>query len=174
MNLQLPDRARVRQVAAVALRVLRAINGGMLNASKLVLVLMTLAAACGGDDAPVAGVATESVCPTVSPPTYDSFGKQFMTAYCVKCHSSEKVGAARNGAPEFHDFDTLEGILLVAEHVDEYAAAGPAGVNTLMPKINPKPSEAERRKLGEWLACEALTANQDAGNDAGQDTDAGQ
>ena len=64
-------------------------------------------------------------------------------------------GAARHDAPLGHDFDTLEGILLVAEHIDENAAAGPAAINTLMPPSpQPAPSEAERRQLGEWLACE--------------------
>jgi uncharacterized membrane protein len=77
-----------------------------------------------------------------------------MDNYCTRCHSSTLTGAARNGAPIGHDFDTFDGVLKVAEHIDEYAAAGPAAVNTLMPPSNPTPSEAERHQLGEWLACE--------------------
>ena len=100
------------------------------------------------------GKATEAVCPTTAAPTYESFGTKFMDDYCTRCHSSTLSGAARNGAPEGHDFDTLDGVLLVAEHIDEYAAAGPAAVNTIMPPSDPKPSESERSQLGEWLACE--------------------
>ncbi len=101
------------------------------------------------------GVATESTCPPTSSLTYDTFGRAFMESYCTRCHSSTLTGDARNDAPAGHDFDTLEGILAVAEHVDQYAAGGPAGINTAMPPTDPRPSEAERRQLGEWLACEA-------------------
>jgi hypothetical protein len=56
----------------------------------------------------------------------------------------------------FHDFDTLDGIKPVANHVDEYAAAGPSTTNELMPEgAGPRPSLAERQMLGEWLACGA-------------------
>jgi uncharacterized membrane protein len=109
------------------------------------------------------GVATQSTCPD-SAPTYDSFGRDFMQSYCTGCHSSARRGADRNDAPVGHDFDTLEGVLAVAEHIDEYAAAGPAGVNTAMPLSSPSPSDEERRRLGEWLACETA---QGAGGDAG-------
>ena len=61
----------------------------------------------------------------------------------------------RQGAPSDHNFDTLAGILKVSGHVDSHAAAGPVSVNTSMPPSDPKPPEEERRKLGEWLACEA-------------------
>lgn len=100
------------------------------------------------------GIGTQSTCPASSQLTYESFGKPFMEAYCTRCHSSAKTGSARQGAPEGHDFDTLGGILVVAEHIDENAAAGPAAMNTEMPPTDPKPSEQERRDLGEWLACE--------------------
>ena len=63
--------------------------------------------------------------------------------------------AARHGAPAFHDYDTVEGVRQTIEHIDEQAAAGPNAVNTIMPEDAPKPTEAERRQLGEWLACGA-------------------
>jgi hypothetical protein len=44
---------------------------------------------------------------------------------------------------------------MASEHIDEQAAAGPDHVNTSMPPSGPRPSEAERRQLGEWLACGA-------------------
>lgn len=100
------------------------------------------------------GIATLSTCPPSSELTYESFGQGFMELYCTRCHSSTLSGADRNDAPIGHDFDTLGGIVAVAEHIDEYAAAGPAGTNTAMPPSSPAPSEEERRRLGEWLACE--------------------
>jgi len=100
-------------------------------------------------------ISTDAVCPDGSPLTYESFGKSFMDKYCVSCHSSSLVGeAARKGAPEGHDFDRLEGILPSAEHIDQYAAIGPAAENRRMPPMDPKPTDEERTKLGQWLACE--------------------
>jgi hypothetical protein len=88
--------------------------------------------------------------------TYENFGAPFMASYCTNCHSSTLTGTARNGAPTGHDYDTLDGILLVAEHVDENAASGPDATNVLMPPLDPRPSDAEREQLGAWLACEAV------------------
>jgi uncharacterized membrane protein len=76
-----------------------------------------------------------------------------MEEYCTHCHSSVLSGAARRGAPEFHDFDSEPGILAVADHVDEYAAAGPDSSNDAMPPTAPRPTQQEREQLGEWLAC---------------------
>lgn len=100
------------------------------------------------------GPPTQSTCPDTSTLTYESFGKPFMEKYCTKCHASTLIGDARQGAPLFHDFDSLEGILPVADHVDQKAAAGPAATNELMPAVDPKPTLEERKQLGEWLACE--------------------
>jgi mono/diheme cytochrome c family protein len=79
----------------------------------------------------------------------------FMASYCTSCHSSTLSGADRNGAPDDHDYDTLDGILLVADHIDEHAASGPDAANDEMPPSGPMPSDAEREMLGAWLACEA-------------------
>ena len=122
----------------------------------LVSLVFAVAPACSSDEHEDEdeGTATQSTCPPSSPLTYESFGQGFMEAYCTRCHSAAKTGSARQGAPEGHDFDTLAGILVVAEHIDEHAAAGPAATNTEMPPTDPKPTEQERRELGEWLACE--------------------
>lgn len=77
-----------------------------------------------------------------------------MLNYCTRCHASTLNGPSRSGAPLDHDFDTLELIRAVnPEHIDAYAAAGPSGIHTLMPPSGPAPTEVERRRLGEWLAC---------------------
>lgn len=100
------------------------------------------------------GVATEAQCPSSDPPTYETFGRTFMSSYCVRCHSSELTGDARQGAPVDHDFDTLEGVLPLARVIDQYAGAGPAGENEAMPPDGAQPTAAERMALAEWLACE--------------------
>jgi uncharacterized membrane protein len=122
----------------------------------LLFVLLSVAAAtsaCGHSDG---GAVTGAVCPTPSTLTYVNFGKAFMTKYCVECHDAAKTGAARKGAPEFHDFDTQLGIKQVADHVDEYAGSGPSATNEIMPEAGsrPIPTLAERKQLSEWIACQ--------------------
>jgi cytochrome c5 len=87
--------------------------------------------------------------------TYESFGMAFMASYCTSCHSSTLSGVDRNGAPADHDFDSLDGILASADHIDEHAASGPDASNDEMPPSGPSPTAAEREMLGAWLACEA-------------------
>lgn len=117
------------------------------------LAVVMSAGACS--DTSDTGEPSGTSCPPDSTLSYETFGQAFMAQYCTRCHSSSLAGAARNGAPSDHDFDTLEAIRAVgADHIDRAAAAGPAGVNTVMPPAgNPQPSEEERRLLGEWLAC---------------------
>lgn len=101
------------------------------------------------------GPPTEASCPPASTLTWDSFGKPFMDAYCVRCHASTLAPAQRHGAPTFHDFDTIYGTRAVREHIDLTTAAGPAAVNTSMPPGGDAPTLEERQLLGEWLACGA-------------------
>jgi len=114
-------------------------------------VALCLALAACSSDAPAP---TGSTCPPTSTLTYDNFGKKFMEDYCLRCHSSTKTGADRKGAPADHNFDTEMGVLEAAEHIDEYAGKGPDATNTVMPPGDPRPSEIERQKLAEWIACE--------------------
>ena len=116
-----------------------------------VALLLVAAAGCGSDPDPTP---TGSECPPGSTLSYESFGADFMEAYCTDCHDSDLHGADRNGAPLYHDFDTFDGIIVVADHIDEWAAAGPDATNTLMPPEGDAPSDEERLQLGEWLACE--------------------
>lgn len=108
---------------------------------------------CCSEEASVFGPPTEATCPQGSTLTYNNFGKVFVETYCTRCHASDKVGAARNGAPAFHDYDSLFGIMAVSDHIDQTAASGPAATNTSMPPDGMMPSMAERQMLGEWIAC---------------------
>jgi uncharacterized membrane protein len=121
----------------------------------LLLAMAAAPLACDDDDHDEEGKPTASVCPTTQTLTYDTFGKAFFDGYCQRCHASTVPGAARMDAPADHVFDTVADIRVLATHIDELAAAGPASVNTEMPPNAPTPTEAERRQLGEWLACGA-------------------
>ncbi len=111
-----------------------------------------------------AGLMSGSSCPTDRSVTYATFGRAFFAAYCTRCHGRDKVGmAARNGAPEGYNFDTLEGIQPMIPRIDNVAAAGPKKLNNYMPLTEPKPTDAERQRLGSWLACREGIAFDDAG-----------
>jgi hypothetical protein len=130
-----------------------------------------LATACSDS---VFGPPTESTCPPDSTLTYENFGKPFMEKYCTACHDEDLRGVDRNGAPSFHDFDTLFGVRAVSNHIDETSAAGPAATNTGMPpdecpstpggpldRSCPRPTMAERTQLGQWIACGLPSENPD-------------
>ena len=78
--------------------------------------------------------------------TYANFGQAFMQSHCLACHSAS--------GPESPKLDTLAQVQAAAGDIDRAAAAGPSAVNTYMPEGS-SVDEAERRKLGEWLACGA-------------------
>jgi len=114
---------------------------------------------------------TQAVCPTPDPMTltWNSFGQTFMTDFCNDCHSASLPHSERNGAPLYHDYDTLMGVLNTAPHVDEFSGSGPAATNTIMPPARcpstpggpldrdcPQPTTQQREDLSVWLACEAL------------------
>ncbi|HEY4241949.1 MAG TPA: hypothetical protein VGM88_19150 [Kofleriaceae bacterium] len=129
-----------------------------------VLFVLLLAACTSETPTP-----TGAVCPSPDPMTltYDNFGMAFMTKYCISCHDSELDYMERNGAPLYHDYDSLLGVMETAMHVDEYSASGPKSDNHEMPPdrcpsvpggpLNidcPQPTEEERTNLGVWLICE--------------------
>jgi hypothetical protein len=128
---------------------------GLVIGAALLASQMGHGSGCCSEESSVFGPPTETVCPT--PPstlTYNNFGKTFMEAYCTECHHSDLMGADRQGAPSFHDFDTLFGIKAVSNHIDETTASGPGATNEGMPPSgNPKPTLAERQMLAEWIAC---------------------
>jgi hypothetical protein len=73
--------------------------------------------------------------------TYENFGKQFMTKYCVTCHTGLF-------ASHFVQLDSLAGVQTNKAAVKRQAVTG-----TTMPQADPKPTAAERKQLGEWLDC---------------------
>ena len=100
-----------------------------------------------------------------------NFGKTFMDKYCVNCHDSSLSLSMRNGAPLFHDFDTLLGVLEVPDHIDQQTGIGPKAHNTFMPGAGTggqcpselggsldencvEPTDEERTNLSLWIACE--------------------
>ena len=120
--------------------------------TRTVLVLALLASAsCSSNDASSESQAkpTRAECPSGSSLTYDGFGREFFQQYCLACHSS--TGTVSGG----HAFDTVLEIREAGSHIDEYAAAGPDATNRVMPPQAPRPSDEERLRLGEWIACGA-------------------
>jgi hypothetical protein len=73
--------------------------------------------------------------------TYENFGRQFMTTYCTGCH----MGAR---APRMVMLDTLANVMRNKTAVKRVAVT-----MTIMPESGPKPTAAEREKLGQWLDC---------------------
>ena len=115
-----------------------------LEAAKLFFVSLTLLALAGCGEG--LGDATGSTCTPDSTLTSQSFGQAFMQSQCLSCHGP-------NG-PESPSLSSLEQVQSNLSNIDRAAAAGPNGVNTFMPEGG-SVTEAERRQLGEWLACGA-------------------
>jgi hypothetical protein len=126
--------------------------------------LLVLLVACRGTPTP-----TGTVCPDPDPGdlTYDNFGKPFMEKYCTWCHASSLPRSMRNGAPLYHDYDSLRGVLETPDHIDQQSGSGPNADNDFMPpsrcpstpggKTNKdctQPTEEERQQLAKWIACE--------------------
>jgi uncharacterized membrane protein len=128
-------------------------------------VMLGIFAACGGEDE---GEPTSTACPTNSTVSYEKDVAPFMTAYCTSCHATSVPVNQRQGAPRDHNFETEAGVLKEGEHVDEEAGADLTVTNTTMPpKGYPAPSVEERRKLSEWLACNAVGEDHDHDGEAG-------
>jgi len=90
-------------------------------------------------------------CPMDSTLSYESFGRNFFDLYCLRCHSAAREGIERGGAPPSANFDALDAISARKDAIWSMAADD----NALMPAAGTAPSPAERRLLGDWLACGA-------------------
>jgi hypothetical protein len=128
-------------------------------------IFFALLVACTGATPTPTG--TACAIPDPGTLTYENFGKPFMEKYCTMCHASTLPRSMRNGAPLYHDFDSLVGVLEVPDHIDEQAGSGPNADNDFMPhgrcpstpggKLDMncvEPTEEERQQLSEWIACE--------------------
>ncbi len=138
------------------------------------LVLAVLLAGCSSGAGPSP---TGTTCADPDPATgtttltYDNFGQAFMMKYCTNCHSSDLLHSQRNGAPIYHDFDSLYGVMEVPDHIDDQTGWGPNAHNNFMPgdgtggrcpstkggaldEACPEPTDAERTNLAVWIACE--------------------
>jgi hypothetical protein len=140
--------------------------------------IVILLAGCPGTP-----TSTGTVCPDPDPMTltWDNFGSDFMTHYCTWCHDSSLTHSHRNGAPIYHDYNTLLGVLRTPDHVDQQTGFGPKAHNTFMPpsrcpsepggsldKNCDQPTAEERTNLALWIACERNRPHDftDAGVDA--------
>jgi uncharacterized membrane protein len=98
---------------------------------------------------------SDHACPTpttgtqTSAITYDNFGKDFFNTWCQSCHGASVTD--RNGAPDDIFFDTRDDIW--EQRVQVFAQA--ADSNASMPIGPHGPSDADRKKLADWLACGA-------------------
>jgi hypothetical protein len=149
-------------------------------------ITFALVVGCGS---PATPTPTGATCPDPSNPqfTWQNFGSDFFCHYCTNCHDSSLKLDQRNGAPLFHDLDSLLGVMEVAVHTDEQAAWGPKAHNDFMPGAGtdgrcpsmmggsldedcPMPTDQERKNLGVFLACEKQRP-QDYQGSAGSFTD---
>lgn len=114
---------------------------------------------CGGkeeEEYEHGGSPTGTLCPSASELTAQNFGTAFIQTHCVSCHSKSVTGTARAGATVGVDFDTLDEVRRQRALIDTHAAVGPNASNTEMPPASrPQPTQEEREKLGQWLACGA-------------------
>ena len=80
--------------------------------------------------------------------TWATVGQPLALSWCTGCHSSHLSGAARHGAPEAVQLDSLAGFL---EHADRSRARIAAGT---MPPGGGIPA-VDQRRLEQWLDCGA-------------------
>jgi uncharacterized membrane protein len=109
----------------------------------LCLAFLAGAAACGGGDE-----LPEVDCTMPAVPTFAQVTA--FTTSCGNCHSSELVGAARNGAPTGIDYDTYDSAVRFAEKAAEEVNEGampPGGAATALTAM-------EKETLFRWALCE--------------------
>ncbi|MET0340797.1 MAG: hypothetical protein ABW252_07330 [Polyangiales bacterium] len=94
-----------------------------------------------GDDADASAPAD----PACAELTYADFGEPFLEKYCVGCH----LGARAVGGI---DLSTLAGVKEHKDHVIAHAVDEDAS-EPMPPPSARQPTDAERARLGTWLAC---------------------
>src|SRR5690349_5722370 len=107
------------------------------------LKCFALVVACGaGVGCGMEGKATGATCPQGSTLTYANFGQAFLSGNCLQCHNGRKLP----------NLSSQAGVQANIAAIDKMAAAGPDATNTAMPDGG-SVADADRQKLGEWLAC---------------------
>ncbi len=91
----------------------------------------------GGNDAGGGGTDAGPSCDSL---TYETFGRQFMTDYCVGCHGASNPRANLS-------LTSLSAIVTAKARVKSAVTGG------AMPQGTKKPSTAERERLGQWIDC---------------------
>lgn len=148
---------------------------------RAISIAIVMLMACGTTPQPTP---TGATCPDVNNPqfTWQNFGYDFMCHYCDNCHDSSLTLNQRNGAPLFHNTDSLIGVMDVMVHTDEQAGIGPKAENHFMPGggTNGKcpsmpggpldepcvePTDEERKNLATFLACEIQRPDDWTGSD---------
>lgn len=115
--------------------------------------------ACEGPEAGDTGdTGADPLCGHEPPLTYDTFGRQYLRTHCAGCHSQGLPEGHREGAPVGVDLDTWEGAVQWAERTQVRAT----GDSPTMPPGG-GPTDAERARFAEWVACELLPAAEEAG-----------
>lgn len=105
-----------------------------------VVVSAVGALALGAGCDSLSGTPTEASCDQSLELSWETFGKDFMDAYCVRCHGA------------------LDSQSYVQSHrglIDELAGIGPHAANRQMPQSGLAPNDDERQLLATWLACGA-------------------
>lgn len=110
----------------------------------IAFLMIATGAGAVGCSSSTSGAATGATCPTNSTLTYANFGQAFFQTNCSECHAGK----------ENPNLSTLASIQANRTLIDQEAAAGPNATNTAMPQSG-SVSDADRTKLGEWLACGA-------------------
>ncbi len=76
--------------------------------------------------------------------TYQNFGADFFNTHCTECHGGARSRSDRSYETLERIRDEREGIFINAASDNKTMPPGPNG-----------PSDAERAKLADWLACGA-------------------
>lgn len=104
------------------------------------IALLLLACGAGASDGPdTADCAHDYVV------TWESGGESLFRSYCVSCHASSAVD--RHGAPEYLNYDTLEGVREASHAIREAALW-----DQVMPPGYPL-EEEQREVLASFLDC---------------------
>lgn len=118
---------------------------GSLMRSVFFVFAVSTFAACGSKDANVPAI-PEAEC--AHQLTYEGFADGFVRNNCRGCHGAALAGAARHGAPESINFDTLDD---VRQHARRMVARASGDAPTMPPAGGP--SDEERALFHEWVMC---------------------